>query len=265
MGTESFGHIACAKRVWTVAAIHGDADKLVRLHDALDERFQLGDRIVYLGNFLGRGAQVVQTIDELVSFRRHLLAKPGMEPGDIVYLRGAQEEMWRKLLEIQFARDPREVFAWMLNEGVGATLAAYGGDVDRAPATFREGTLATGRWTATLRAAVRGRPGHDEVRGSLRRAAMTTGGELLFVSAGVDPTRPIDEQGDTFWWGSGYMATMSEPYAGFRLVVRGYDRGRQKAQVGHVTALIDGGCGFGGTLNAACFTLDGHPADWIEI
>jgi serine/threonine protein phosphatase 1 len=265
MIAERFGRLSCARRVWAVAAIHGDVERLRQLHDAIDGRFRSGDRIVYLGNFMGRGARVVDTIDELLTFRRHLLARPGMEPDDIVFVRGAQEEMWRKLLEIQFAREPRDVFAWMMKEGVGASIAAYGGDVERAPAILREGTMVTSRWTGQLRTAIRARPGHDELLGSLRRAAMTEGGELLFVSAGVDPTRPFDEQGDTFWWGSGYFAGMTEPFAGFRLVVRGYDRARQPALVGHVVASIDGGCGFGGTLNAACFELNGQPADWIEV
>jgi serine/threonine protein phosphatase 1 len=265
MSTEKFGHLHLAHRVWAVAAIHGDVDRLMRLHDALDARFEHGDRIVYLGNFMGRGARVGDTIDELLAFRRHLLARPGMEADDIIFLRGAQEEMWRKLMEIQFARDPRDVFAWMLKEGVGATLAAYGGDIERAPAILREGTLNIARWTMALRSAMRARPGHDELFGELRRAAVTDGGELLLVSAGVDPTRPLEEQGDSFWWGSGYFDRLDERYGGFRLVVRGFDRARQPASVGKVTASIDGGCGFGGTLNAACFTLAGETADWIEI
>jgi hypothetical protein len=265
MSTEKFGHLRLARRVWAVAAIHGDVERLMRLHDEIDARFQAGDRIVYLGNFMGRGARVGDTIDELLAFRRHLLAHPGMEADDIVFLRGAQEEMWRKLMEIQFARDPRDVFAWMMKEGIGATLAAYGGDVERAPAILREGTLSIARWTMQLRSAMRSRPGHDELFGELRRAAVTEGGELLFVSAGVDPTRPLEEQGDSFWWGSGYFSRLDEPYSGFRMVVRGFDRARQPVSFNQAAASIDGGCGFGGTLNAACFTLDGATAEWITI
>lgn len=265
MTEEVFAPLRLARRVWAVAAIHGESERLKRLHSALFPRFEPGDRLVYLGNFMGRGPDVAGTMTELLDFRRDLLAAmPGIEAGDIVYLRGAQEEMWRKLLELQFAPNPGEVLTWMLNEGVGPTLAAYGADVSQGPAICRSGTLAIVRWTTGLREMLRRAAGHDELLASLRRAALTDGGELLFVSAGIDPSRPLGEQGDTFWWGSGYMSNVTEPYAGFRLVVRGYDRARQPASVGHVVASLDGGAGFGGTLNAGCFSLDGLPVDWIE-
>ena len=34
------------------------------------------------------------------------------------------------------------------------------------------------------------------------RAAFTEDGAVLFVSAGIDPTRPLPAQGDSFWWGA---------------------------------------------------------------
>ncbi len=260
----TFAELTCARRVWAVAAIHGEAGRLKALHAALGPRLQPGDRLVYLGNFLGRGNAIVDTLDELLAFRRAALCLPGAEPEDIVYLRGAQEEMWRKLLELQFAPAPADILAWLLAHGADATLAAYGGNPERGRAAFREGPLATTRWTGGLRAAMRGHPGHDELLASLKRCAYTAGGELLFVHAGLDPHRPLTEQGDAFWWGSGYFEQMHESYAGFRLVVRGYDRAHGPAKVGAVIASIDGGCGFGGTLNAGCFDLSGRPVDWIE-
>ena len=42
-----------------------------------------------------------------------------MFPIDIVYLRGQQEEMWHRMLQIQFAPNPKEVLPWMLQQGVG--------------------------------------------------------------------------------------------------------------------------------------------------
>src|SRR3546814_16714501 len=63
-----------------------------------------------------------------------------------------------------------------------------------------------------LRAAIRSNPGHDDLLTALRRAAFTEGGELLFVHAGIDPHRPLTEQTDTFWWGSGYFGGMVDPY-----------------------------------------------------
>ena len=115
-------------RVWAVAAIHGEAEQLAAAARALEPRIVAGDRLVYLGNYLGRGPDVRGTVDELLAFRRELIARPGMFAADVAYLRGSQEEMWQKLLQLQFAPNPREVLAWMLEQGVGATLAAYGGE-----------------------------------------------------------------------------------------------------------------------------------------
>lgn len=260
-----FASLRQARRVWAVAAIHGEAGRLGKLHGILGQRLRPGDRLVYLGNYLGVGPDIVGVVDELLAFRRELLCAPGAEPEDIVFLRGAQEEMWRKLLELQFATAPAEVLEWMLGQGADATLAAYGGSAPEGWAVCRQGPLATTRWTGRLRAAMHACPGHDELMANLRRAAFTAGGELLFVHAGVDPHRPLTEQGDAFWWGNGYFDEMSEPYCGFRRVISGYDRKRRPAHANKTIAAIDGGCGFGGQLNAACFDLTGAAVDWISV
>lgn len=259
-----FAVLKQAARVWAVAAIHGEAERLRALHGQLWERFQRGDRLVYLGNYLGHGPDVPGTLDELLSFRRAVLARPGLEPEDIVFLRGAQEEMWQKLLQIQFAVDPDQVLDWMLAQGVEATLRAYGGTPQEAHARFREGALAVTRWTGQIRDNLRAHPGHDDILGALRRAAHTGAGGLLFVHAGVDPNRPLSEQGDTLWWGSGYFAAMDAPYDGFLKVVRGYDRAHAGPRIGDHSATVDGGCGFGGPLIACCFAADGTHVDRIE-
>lgn len=260
-----YATLSATQRVWAVGAIRGQTERLEALHTELEKRLERYDRLVYLGNFLGFGDDVGGTIDELLRFRRTLLARPAMIPADIVFLRGAQEEMWRKLLELQFAPNPGEVLTWMLDQGVSATLATYGGRPEEGHGRCREGAMAITRWTVQLRAAVHDRPGHDELLGALKRLAFTQGGELLFVAAGLDPSRPLSEQGDTLWWGSGYFAAIEAPYANFARVVRGHDRGQKGLEMGGVTATLDGGCGFGGNLNAACFTLDGKPADWIQV
>jgi serine/threonine protein phosphatase 1 len=261
---EVFATVACATRVWAVASIHGEAKRLRRLHDELEGRFAHGDRLVYLGNYLGHGTEIAATLDELIEFRRLLLCRPGMEPGDIAYLRGAQEEMWRKLLQLQFAPNPTEVLDWMLQHGVGATLASYGGDAADGRSRIRQGALTLTKWTSSLRQAMQAHPGHDDLMSALRRYAVTAGGELLFVHAGIDPSRPLSEQRDTLWWGGGDLPELGQPFGGFRLVVGGYDRSRQGARIGAYGACVDAGCGFGGRLIAACFSAAGELVDRIE-
>ncbi len=259
-----FANLRKARRVWAVAAIHGEADRLARVHDGLAQRFQPGDRLVYLGNHLGHGADVCATLDRLLAFRRALLARPGMMACDIVYLRGAQEEMWSKLLQIHLAFNPTEVLDWMLGRGVGATLAAYGGDAGSGRTRARAGAVEIARWTAELRGAMQAHPGHTVLMTQLRHAAFTDDGALLFVHAGLDTSRPLDAQSDALWWGGSGFDAISEPYGGFRMVVRGFDRAGGGLKIDRFTATLDGGCGLGGPLHAGCFDLSGQLVDLLE-
>jgi serine/threonine protein phosphatase 1 len=244
--------------VWAVASILGEAERLARLHDRLAPRVAEGDQLVYLGNYFGRGDAVAGTIDELLDFRRRMMARPRGFACDVVYLRGAQEEMWQKLLQLQFAPNPREVLAWMAQEGVEATVTAYGGDMRQGFAASRDGPRTITRWTTGLRTAMNAAPGHTNLFSSLRHAAITEDNGLLFVHAGVEPSRPLAGQADAFWWGSGRrLFELTQPYAGFRRIVRGYDHQHGGVIEASFATSIDGGCGFGGELVAACFAPDG--------
>src|SRR5690606_9649542 len=123
--------------------------------------------------------------DELAAFRRLVLTAPGAEPWDVVCLRGAQEEMWQKLLQRQFAPNPLEVFDWILRQGMAAPLGAYGVDIGEGRRRRREGAVSQTRWPGRIGAALHARPGHHELFGALRRCATPGSGGLLFVHAGV--------------------------------------------------------------------------------
>lgn len=251
-------------RIWAVAAIRGELGRLRVLHDRLEREFAPGDRIVYLGDYLGCQPQVAETVDELLLFRRRTIARPGVELDDVVYLRGTQEEMWQKLLQLQFAPNPAEVLRWMVDHGIGPTIAAYGGSVDEGLIAVREGVLALTRWTSQLRQSMRERDGHTTLMSVLKHAAYTDDNVLLFSHAGVDPTRPLSAQLDAFWWGSGLFAGMDQPYSGFKLVVRGADRKGGGTVFGPFTVTLDAGAGRGGTLTAACFGADGGILQILE-
>ena len=261
---ELFVDLSRARRVWAVAAVHGVADRLAALHDAIGERFESGDRIVYLGDLMG-GGDVAATLAETLRFRRSVLAQPPLYlPEDIVYLRGRQEEMWHKLLQIHFAPKPKDLLRWMLGRGVDATLRAYGGDPAQGFAAADEGMVALTRWTGRLKAAMQATPGHHAWFSGLRRYAHTGPGGILFVHAGLDPARPLADQRDAFWWESGSFARASAGFDGFARIVRGYDpEGGGWAEDG-VTLTIDGGCGTGGSLFAACLAPDGTLLDRVE-
>jgi serine/threonine protein phosphatase 1 len=259
---NTIASIRGASRVWAVGAVHGDAARLWALHRELETRIAPGDVLVYLGNYLGYGADIAETVDELLDFRRLLLAQPPLRfPDDIIYLRGNQEEMWQKLLQLQFASDPVSILNWVVSRGVDATLKAYGANVEDGSYAATGGTMQLNNWTRSLRDAQRLRPGHDTLLANLKRAAACEDGSLLFVNCGIDPQRPLAAQSDAFWWAARSFDSIAEPYEGFNRVIRGYDPEHGGFAETEHTVTLDGGCGFGGTLIAACFAHDGAILD----
>lgn len=261
---SKFAKLRRARRVWAVAAVHGDSDRLVRVHAQLGDRFEAGDRLVYLGNYVGQGNQIVATLDELLAFRRWVLARPRAMVCDVVFLRGSQEEMWQKLMQLHLALDPVGMLEWMVARGAGATLAAYGFRAEDGLTKARSGAAETARWTSGICRAVRALPGHDAFMAALRRAAFTEDGTLLFVHAGIDTTRPLATQSDSLWWGGSNFSQISEPYEGVRTIIRGFSPNGKGIAVTPLTATLDGGCGFGGPLVAACFDSSGAMIDRIS-
>jgi len=268
--TDKIAVLRRARRVWAIASVHGEAAQLAQVHGEIAQRFERGDRLVYLGNVIGRGGHALAAIDELMAFRRAVIGAHGMFANDVAILRGAQEEMWQKLLQLQLALDPASVLEWMLDHGVAATLEAYGGDPADGMRAARGGAAACARWTSALRDAIHRHPGHNALFAALRRAAVSEpvesggGAPLLFVHAGLDVSRPLATQKDSFWWSTGRFNDIDRPYGEFARVVRGYDNSHAGIVSGPYTLSIDTGCGFGGPLTAVCLDGSGEIVDRIE-
>lgn len=262
-----FSTLGKPERIWAIPAIHADIESLATLHDRLFSQLIPGDRIVYMGNCIGHGPSPVETLDEILAFRRSALAIPGMAPGDFIYLRGGQEEMWEKLQQLQFAPNPKDVLNWMLDNGMASMLEAYGLRPRDGLMAAIEGIMALTKWTARVRGAIRKHPGHDVFQCQLRRAAFTaTDGTspLLFVHAGVNPHRKLQDQGDFLWWGGQRFDELNTPFAPFKMIVRGYDPNRGGVKLNCITATLDSGCGFGGNLICALFSAHGEILDILE-
>lgn len=255
------------RRIWAISAIHAESRRLMTLHDLLYPLIRPGDRLVYLGNYTGFGPDSPGTIDEILTFRRMVLSIPGMAAGDIVYLRGAQEEIWQKLLQIQFAPNSYQTLEWMLRNGLEPTLRQYGLDPDKGRHACQEGVMGLTKWTSQIRTHLRRHAGHEIFSTQHKRAAYTHDENpypMLFVHTGLDPQKPLHEQGDSFWWGSQHFSQILLPYDPFQKVVRGYDPAHQGLNLNCVTATLDGGCGFGGTLVCAGFMPNGDVCEMIE-
>ncbi len=195
---------------WALGALKGDDAALERLGGALMRRWQPGDRLVVLGNMLGAAGDTPRTLDLMLLLRRRLLARPGAEVEDFVFLRGPQEEIWHKALQLQFALAPLDVLDWMLSRGLDAILEAYGHSIAEGRIASRSGSLAIARWTSGLRARQAARPGHSDLLNVLSRAALSADGRLVFAATGVDPGRPLDGQADAFWWSTQTDAVLDE-------------------------------------------------------
>ncbi|MGB0844006.1 MAG: hypothetical protein ACPGVN_04610 [Alphaproteobacteria bacterium] len=255
--TKKFEVLKAARRVWTVSAIHGEADRLRAIHRSIEKNFQWGDRIVYLGSFLGHGTNVWQTINELLLFRRFTLSRFGYQPEDVVFLRGQQEEMWDKLMQIQFANDPQSIVSWMIDHGINATLEAYGTDGREALSFARQGVVELTNWTTRIRQRVRSSPGHFQLMTSLRRAAFTEDGSKMFVHAGIDASLPLRGQTDGFWWNTSTLPKLKAPFEGIGRIFSGYTGRDAGIEVFPYATTMDAGCGKGGPLIAACIDMKG--------
>lgn len=267
---EKFAELGAPRRIWAVAAVNGDVDRLATLHDHLAGRFQARDKLVYLGNYLGvesRNNRAV--VDEILAFRAALLCKQGLEPSDIIYLRGTAEEAWQRLLRLQFAPVPTQALERTLASGVEAYLRLYGVSVSDTRSIARAGSMAITRWTNQLRALQRATAGHEPLMCGMRRAAYTAMGtdqkRTLFVPAGFDCSRSLDDQGEALWWTSASYRLSGRAQGVYGRIVRGFDSVNGGACLDEAAVTLDAGCGRGGPLMCGSFTASGKLVEVIAV
>jgi len=264
---NKFRSLGTPNRIWAVSSIHGDCTRLEGLHNAIYERIAPGDRLVYLGNYTGHGDQSREVIDELLIFRRTVLAIHGMRPNDITYLRGGQEEMIHILTQLQFCRDPVDTLLWMLGSGMSALMKSYDICPHEGITAAREGIMSLTRWTHKIKAQFRKQDGFETFMTHHNRAAYTQINDqksALFVNAGLDPNLPLEEQNDRLWWQGESFHNMAGAYKPFDKVIRGFDPRHEGVQLNDITASLDGGCGFGGSLVAAGIHVSGDIFELME-
>ena len=263
---RSFISVIPAKaRIWVVGAVYGDASRLSVLHQTILSLYQDGDVIVYLGNLMGYGSDVGGVLDEVFCFNKILTEKMKVKPQNIVYLRGNQEEMWRKLLTLQFAHKPENIYPWMLEHGIGASIKAYGLDPQEGKVIVNRGSVAISRWTGELRNLQNDSHGHNDILNALKHAVVTDDGKILFASWGIDPSIPLSAQGDAFWWGSSFIINPERQYEKFNLLVRGESNPKNYGvHASQYHLHINSGGGRGGPLLSVIIE-DGQPAKVIEL
>ena len=81
---------------------------------------------MYHGNYIGHHIDSAACIDEVLTFRRLILAIEGVRSTDFNYLKGSQEDLWCKLSQLAYLPNASDIYLWMLANGVAETLASYG-------------------------------------------------------------------------------------------------------------------------------------------
>jgi hypothetical protein len=152
----------------------------------------------------------------------------------------------------------------MVRNGIEPTVRAYGADLRQGFVASRDGPRTITRWTSGMRDAMNAVPGHTVLFSTLRHAAMTQDGRLLFVHAGIDPARRLQAQGDAFWWSATDILDLTTPFERFSRVIRGFDRDRRGLVQRDFAISLDAGAGRGGPLLAAAFAPSGEVLDLLQ-
>jgi len=223
VNTDSyFVEIKYSKKIWAVGSIHSHLNAFNSIKKHLLSNFNKGDCLVFLGNVIGLGNNSKETLSSLIDLRYQLMSKFLLNHEDIIFLRGAQEEMILKLLQLQTAPNPNDIVLWMFNHGVDKTIESYGFNKEDAINISTQGTLSISKWTTKLNQAISSNPGHKQYFSNLKHAAFSNSKKILFLNRGVDVLRPLSVQNDCFWWGYQNFSKLNKPYNSFMRIVRGY-------------------------------------------
>ncbi len=219
---NKFQEFKNAERVWAIGSLHSNIDSFKSIKNYILSNFLKGDKLILLGNIIGFRNKSKEIISDVLNLRFSLMAKFNLNNDDIVFLRGAQEEMFSKLLQLQIAPNPAEILEWIFSHGVDKTLISYNFEPDQFRDVATQGTIQINKFTSKLNKKILEIPGHKEFFSNLKHAAYTENKTVLFVNRGVDLSRPLSAQNDCFWWGYQNFSLINKPYNTFKRIVRGY-------------------------------------------
>tara|TARA_B100000963_G_C22456954_1_gene593847 strand:- start:24 stop:836 length:813 start_codon:yes stop_codon:yes gene_type:complete len=220
--TSNFVELEKSNKIWAIGSIHSNLKSFSSIKEFIFKNFEINDKLIFLGNVIGLGNNSKETLSSVLDLRFNLMAKFKIKSDSIIFLRGAQEEMFSKLLQLQLAPNPIEIVEWMFDHGVNETIKSYGFSEYEVKNIVTSGTINISKWTSNLNKTLQNNPGHIQYFLNLKHAAYSHTKEILFVNRGVDITRPLSAQNDCFWWGFQNFSTIQKPYKTFSRIVRGY-------------------------------------------
>ncbi len=224
---SNFAELSDVNRVWAIGSIHSNLKSFNSIKNFIIKNFEKKDKLIFLGNIIGLGENSKETLSSIIDLRFSLMSKFKLNPSAIIFLRGAQEEMFNKLLQLQIAPNPTEIINWMFEHGVDKTLKSYGFNKNEVLNVASSGTVAISKWTSKLNQILQENLGHKEYFLNLKHAAYTSSKKILFVNRGVDISRPLSAQNDCFWWGYQNFSKIDKPYNSYIRIVRGYQSKHQ--------------------------------------
>ena len=219
---NKFHEFKKTNRIWAIGSLHSNVNSFQNIKNFIFSNFSNGDKLIFLGNVIGFRDNSKEIISEVLSLRLNLMAKFQLKHDDIVFLRGAQEEMFTKLLQLQIAPNPIEIIDWIFSHGVDQIITSYGFSPDEFKNVASQGTIQINKLTSKLNHQITIASGHKEYFSNLKHAAYSESKEVLFVNRGVDLSRPLSAQNDCFWWGYQNFSLINKPYSTFKRIVRGY-------------------------------------------
>jgi len=221
--TSNFVELKRSSKIWAIGSIHSNLKSFDSIKKYILKNFNSDDKLIFLGNIIGLGDSSKETLSSVIDLRFNLMSKFKLKPESIIFLRGAQEEMFSKLLQLQLAPNPSEIVDWMFDHGVNKTIESYGFSENEVRNITSSGTINISKWTSSLNRVLQMNPGHTQYFLNLKHAAYSHTKKILFVNRGVDITRPLSAQNDCFWWGYQNFSKIEEPYKTFIRIVRGYE------------------------------------------
>ena len=221
--TSNFVELKKSDKIWAIGSIHSNLKSFISIKKFILKNFNSNDKLIFLGNIIGLGDESKETLNNVLELRFDLMSKFRLSPESIVFLRGAQEEMFSKLLQLQLAPNPAEIVEWMFDHGVNKTINSYGFSAEEVRNVASSGTIKISKLTSNMNKSLKNNPGHTEYFLNLKHAAYSHTKKILFVNRGVDITRPLSAQNDCFWWGFQNFSKIEEPYKTFLKIVRGYE------------------------------------------
>ena len=220
--TSNFIELKRCEKIWAIGSIHSNLKSFSSIKKFILDNFKESDKLIFLGNVIGLGDNSKETLSSVIDLRFTLMSKFKLKPESIIFLRGAQEEMFLKLLQLQTAPNPSDIVSWMFDHGVDATLSSYGFDKDKTINISTQGALIISKFTSNINNILSKEPGHKQYFANLKHAAFSKTKKILFVNRGVDVSRPLSAQNDCFWWGYQNFSNINQPYNTFIRIVRGY-------------------------------------------